>query len=158
MSGGGAAAPGGDEEAATPGGMEWRGWPLQRQPVRGALAALVLAGSVWGVWVWSGNAALTGLAVVVLSMSVGSFFVPTHYRLDDRGVTVVRPWARKTRPWTEFRGVRFGGEIILLSPSRRRSWLDGVRGVTLRVTERRREEVLDYVRKMVDQAEGSGDV
>lgn len=137
--------------------MEWRVWPLKRQPARGALAALVLAGSVWGVWTWTGGVVLTALSVVVLSMSVGSFFVPTDYRLDDRGVTVARPWTRRTRAWREFRGVRHGGEIILLSPSRKGNWLDGIRGVTLRVPEARREEVLDHVRRMVDAAEESGD-
>jgi hypothetical protein len=152
---GGAASP----DAGAPaegGGMQWRVWPLRRQPARGALASLVLAGSVWGVWMWTGSVVLTALAVLVLSMSVGSFFVPTDYRLDDRGVTVVRPWARRTRAWNEFRGVRHGGEIVLLSPSRKGNWLDAIRGVTLRVTEPRREEVLEYVRKMVDQAEESG--
>jgi hypothetical protein len=157
MSGGGAAVPEGEEGTAPAGGMEWRMWPLQRQPARGAAAALILAGSVWGVWAWTGSLVLTALSVVVLAMSVGSFFVPTDYRVDGRGVTVVRPWTRRTRAWTEFRAVRSGGEIVLLSPSRRGTWLDGIRGVTLRVTERRREEVLDYVRKMVDQAEEPGD-
>ena len=133
--------------------VAWRAWPLRRRPGRGAAAALVVVGSCWGVWVWSGSLALTALAIVVFVVSVGSFFVPTDYRLDRAGVTVDRPWRRRCRPWTDFRGIRHGGELVLLSPSRGRSWLDGIRGETLQL-EGNREEVLDYVRKMVDPAEG----
>lgn len=135
--------------------LEWRAWPLKRRPGRGGLAALVLVGSCWGVWVWTGSVVLTVLAVVVLWLSVGPFFVPTRYRLAADGVEVVRPGRRRVRPWTDFRTVRHGGDLIVLSPSRGGSWLDSIRGETLQV-EGNREEVLDYVREMVGSTETAG--
>lgn len=137
-------------------GIAWRAWPLKRQPARGALAGVVVVMSCWGVWSWTASTWLTGLAVVVLAVSVGPFFLPTRYRLGPEGVEVVRrPWPRKTRKWTEFRAVRAGGDLVLLSPSERRSWLDNIRGEMLHL-EDNREEVLGYVREMVDTSTGSG--
>lgn len=135
-------------------GFVWRAWPLKRRPGRGVFAAVVVVGSCWAVWEWTGSTMLTALAVAVLSVSVGSFFVPTEYRLAAEGVEVVRPWRRRIRPWSDFRTVRHGGDLIVLSPSRGRSWLDAVRGETLQVEENR-EEVLDYVREMVGAPEGT---
>jgi len=91
----------------------------------------------------------------VLGVSVAPFFVPTRYRLGEEGVEVARPWGTRRRAWSEFRAVRSGGELVLLSPSERRSWLDNIRGTTLQL-EGNRDEVLDYVRKMVGPSEGSG--
>jgi hypothetical protein len=134
-------------------GVEWRAWPLRRSPGRGALAAIIVVGSVVGVWSWSGSAALTALAVVVLGISVGPFFLPTGYRLDPQGVEVRLPWRRRRRAWSDFRTVHAGGELVVLSPFLRRTWLETLRGETLR-TEGNRGEVHDYAKRMVESAAG----
>ncbi len=136
--------------------LEWRVWPLMRSPGRGVVAALIVVGSVIGVWSWTGSAALTALSVAVLALSVRPFFLPTGYRLDPEGVEVRLPWRRKRRPWSEFRTVHAGGELVILSPYGRRTWLEGVRGETLRV-EGSLEEVQAYAERMVDAQAAAGD-
>ncbi|HMB68585.1 MAG TPA: hypothetical protein VKU85_04715 [bacterium] len=135
--------------------VAWQAWPLRRSPGRGALAVVVVAGSVWGVASWTGNPWLTALAVVVLGASVAPFFVPTGYRLSDEGVEVRKPWRRRSRPWDEFRAVLAGKDLVVLSPFERRTWLETIRGETL-LLEDNRGEVLDYVEEMVGRKAGSG--
>lgn len=137
-------------------GVEWRAWPLGKSPVRGALAAIIVVGSVAGVWSWSANVFLTALAVGVLGISVGPFFLPTGYRLDPLGVEVRLPWRRRRRPWSDFRTVYAGGELVVLSPFGRRTWLETLRGETLR-TEGNRGEVYEYAKRMVESAAGQAD-
>jgi hypothetical protein len=138
-----------------PNGPEWESWPVRRSPARGLLAAAVIVGSAWGTWAWTGSAALTGFALVVLLVATGSFFFPTHYRLTRDGVEIERPWRRQSRPWQDFRGIRRGGNLVVLSPFERESWLDGFRGVTLLLPEER-GEVLDYVEEMVGKEARAG--
>ena len=73
--------------------VSWQAWPLRRQPVRGALAAVVLVMSCWGVWSWTESVLMTMLGVVVLAVSVRPFYLPTDYRLGPEGVEISR------RPW-----------------------------------------------------------
>lgn len=124
---------------------------MKRSPVRGLAAAVVVGMSVWGVWSWSGSVMLTLFGCTVLLVSVGPFFVPTDYRLGPEGVQIRRPWRTWNRPWSDFRSVRAGGELVLLSPFARRTWLEGIRGESLRVFGNR-EEVVQYVEKMVGKA------
>ena len=138
-----------------PEGPTWEAWPVRRNPARGVLAAVVIAGSVWGTWAWTGSVALTGVALVVLGVATGTFFFPTHYRLTQEGVEIERPWRRQCRPWKDFRGIRHGGDLVVLSPFARESWLDGFRGVTLLLPEER-GEVLEYVEAMVGKEARAG--
>jgi hypothetical protein len=119
------------------------------------LAAVVVVGSVWGVAAWTASAWLTGLAVVVLGVSVAPFFLRTAYRLTPDGVEVRRAWRRRTRPWEDFRAAFAGRDLVLLTPFERRTWLETVRGETL-LLEGNRGEVLEYVEEMVGRKAGSG--
>lgn len=136
--------------------VAWEAWPLRRSPGRGALAAAVVTGSVWGVAAWTSSPWLTAFAAVVLVVSVAPFFVRTGYRLSDEGVEVRRPWRRRSRPWNDFRGVLAGRDLVVLSPFERRTWLEAVRGETL-LLEDNRGEVLEYVEEMVGRKAGSGE-
>jgi hypothetical protein len=95
------------------------------------------------------------LAFVFLVVTTGTFFFPTRYRLTPEGVEIVRPWRRWSRPWQDFRGIRAGESLVVLSPFERESWLDGFRGVTLLLSENR-GEVLEYVEEMVGKKAGAG--
>ena len=128
--------------------VEWTAWPFRRRPVRGIAAAAFVVACVWGVAATTGDAWLTGLAVVVLVVSVAPFFVPTTFRLTPEGVQIRRPWRTWSRPWGDFRSVRSDRELVVLSPFVRRSWLDAIRGETLFLNENR-GEVLEYVDAMV---------
>lgn len=121
------------------------------------LAVGVIAASAWAVADWSSDPALTVLAVIVLVVPLVPFFVPTGYLLTPEGVEIRRPWKTRRRSWQDFRTVRTGGDLLLLSPFERRTWLERIRGEVL-VLEDNRGEVLEYVESMVasGRAGGSG--
>ena len=137
--------------AVGPSELAWTAWPLRQHPVRGALAILLVAGTCYGAWDFSRDPMITALAVVVLGVAVAPFFVPTAYRLSAEGVEIRRPWRTLRREWERYRAVRSNANLAVLSPWRRASWLDGVRGETL-FFEGNRGEVLEYVERMVGEA------
>ena len=107
-----------------------------------------MAGCVWGTWDWTRDPWLTGLAGVILGVAVAPFFVPTGYRLSSEGIEISRPWRSWRRPWTSFRAVRPGPDLVVLSPFAKRSWLDSIRGEIL-LLEGNGGEVLEYVEAKV---------
>ena len=135
--------------------VAWQAWPLRRSPGRGALAVVIVAGSVWGVSTWTASPWLTVLAAAVLGASVAPFFVRTGYRLSEEGVEIRKPWSRRRRSWEDFRAVLSGRDLVVLSPFERRTWLEAIRGETL-LLEDNRGEVLEYVEAMVGRKAGSG--
>jgi hypothetical protein len=137
-------------------GIAWRAWPLRKSPARGVFAAVVIAAACYGVWSWTRDPWLLALAVVVLSSAVGKFFVPTRYRLSAAGVEIAGPWRRRHRRWADFRGVRSDERLLLLTPSRRPTWLDAFRGETL-LLEGNGGEIRSYVEAMVGRAAGAAE-
>ena len=131
--------------------LAWTAWPFRRRPARGALAAILVAGTCYGVWDLTRDAWIATLSLAILSVAVGPFFVPTAYRLSQAGVEIRRPWRTSRRGWGSFRGVRSNRDLVVLSPFRKGSWLDGIRGEAL-FFEGNRGEVLDYVERMVGSA------
>jgi len=136
--------------------LEWTAWPLRRSPARGALGATMVAGCCLASWELTRDPAITAVALVVLGLAVGPFFVPTGYRLSAAGVEIRRPWRTRRHDWARYRAVRSNARLAVLSPLARASWLDGVRGETL-FFDGNRGEVLDYVERMVGQARPHGD-
>ncbi len=114
-------------------GMEvrWTAHPAKRRPQDVFLVLAVVLVSMWAVLVTLDSPLLSGLAGVILLVSVAPFLVPTHYLVDDDGVEARRLWTRRRRGWTDLRRVQVGRGAALVSPFARPSWLDRHRGVLL---------------------------
>ena len=132
--------------------LAWRAWPLRRRPLLGAAGAIVAAGTVAGVWSWTQSVPVTALAIAILSMAVGPFFVPTSYRLTPDGLDVARLFFARHRAWAEFRAIQSGREAIVLTLRRGPVWLS--RDETL-FLEENGDEVRAYVEEMVGAAGGA---
>ncbi len=128
--------------------LAWRAWPVRQHPVRGGLALVLAAGTIWGTWDWTRDPWLAGLAGVILAVATAPFFVPTRYRMSGDGVEISRPWRSWNRSWDRFRAVRGGGELVVLSTFARPSWLDSFRGEKLYL-ESGAEEVIAFAEEMV---------
>jgi hypothetical protein len=128
--------------------LTWRAWPFRRHPLRGLLGIGLVVGSAWGTADWTGDVRLAGLAAIILLVATGPFYVPTRYRLSADGVEIARPWRSWHRPWSHFRSVRRGGELVVLSPFTGPSWLESFRGEKL-FLEGDPEGVIEYVEEMV---------
>lgn len=135
--------------------VRWTAHPAKRRPQDLFLVGAVVLLSMWAVLVTLESPLLTGLAGVILLVSVAPFLVPTHYRLDDDGVEARRLWTCRRRVWRELRRVQVGRGAALVSPFARPSWLDRHRGVLLYfdgLDDAGRGRVVDELRSRVGAA------
>jgi hypothetical protein len=86
--------------------------------------------------------------------SLGSFLLPTEYRLSEDAVEVRSVGVARVRPWTQVRRVVDEGTGVLLSPFESRSWLDPYRSIRLQYGGNR-DQVLAFVQARV-RAAGAG--
>ncbi len=125
----------------------WVDWPARRAPRRALLTGVVIALTVLGLLALDPLMALVG--ALLLLGATAEVLLPSHYRLDDRGVTIDRAlWSRQV-PWSKFQGWSPAPEGFLLHGAgsrallRRRRTLrlhcphhqDGVEAVLLRCLE-----------------------
>ncbi len=111
--------------------LEWSYNPWRDRPRRAALA-LGAALLCCGVAVSLHLPVLLTLALCAICVSsLASAFVPMRCRLDHEGVVVHSGWVAERRPWTRLQRAVRGRNGVLLSPYRRRHWLDSYRALFL---------------------------
>lgn len=112
--------------------------PAKQHPVKAAILGFVLGIAFQALW-----QALEPLTAVVLTglllTTVRDFFLETHYRFDEEGVSV-RGILKSTRsyPWRRFRAFVEDRNGLFLSPYSAKRRLDQQRGVFLPLTREQR--------------------
>lgn len=135
--------------------MKWTVHPAKRNLTKTTfstifiVAFLVFVGIFYGVF-WS----LFGL--VVLLVSLHSYFFPTSYEAGKDEIVIKSIFMTQKRGLREFRQVYVGKNGVLLSPFRRKTFLNRFRGVFLLLPEER-EEVLAFLRARVEGSDDDGD-
>lgn len=135
--------------------MKWTVHPARRDLTKTVLstvfivAFLVFVGIFYGVF-WS----LFGL--IVLLVSLHSYFFPTSYEANKEEIVIKNIFMTQRRRLREFRQVYVGKNGVLLSPFRRKTFLNQFRGVFLLLPEQR-EEVLSFLRARVEGSDADGD-
>jgi len=108
-------------------------WSVHRSretPVRTiAVTVFILAFLVFVYWAF--QLLFTILALIVLFVTLHSYFLPITYTLNDDGVTIDKYILRHTYPWQQFRRYFRTSGGIVLSPFPKKSFLDNFRGVHL---------------------------
>lgn len=142
--------------AEAPDELRWMAWPARQRPL--AAVVLVAGAVVLGVLIVQGtrDVVLGVAAPLFVLASLGSFLLPTEYRLTKDAVEVRSLGVARVRPWRELR--RFeddGREWILLSPFESRSWLDPYRGVRL-LCGGNRDRILAFVEKRFRESRPTG--
>lgn len=114
--------------------FEWMAHPIREQPIKGALASmLVLACGVLVALAVGGSQTgplAGGGAILFQLLILNRFFLPSRYRIDANGIAVRYPMGSKSMRWSEvtrFRHDQVGGYV---SPRRRGGALDS-RGISL---------------------------
>lgn len=131
--------------------LEWTYNPWRERPGR-ASATLVAALACCALATSFGLPALVALVMCVASLATFAVgFVPVRCRLDQEGVTRRAGWLAERRPWKDLqRAVRLP-DAVLLSPFRRRHWLDAYRGLLLPLPARPEDGLADDVnRRLVE--------
>lgn len=131
--------------------LEWTVWPARRRPAVSILVAALIVGlSAAAVLVyqspWYGVMVSGGLFVATVS-----YYLPTRYHLDARGVSLRTPLTSTSKDWGAFAATYADAAGIFLSPTRRLTWAARHRGVYLRFADND-EAVTEYVKKHVKRA------
>ena len=107
--------------------------------------------AVWlVVWVSTSSILLTGLAVIIMLVSMSSFFLPTRYELDQKKVKIRFFFTNREREWSAFRSFYVDKNGVLLSPFAKPSRLENFRGVYVRFS-RNKDQVVDFVRSKIEE-------
>lgn len=136
--------------------LAWTAHPARRRPRDLALVAAALFLTTGAVLYSFESFFMTGLAVVIVILSVSSFLFPTHYRLSDDGIEEKRLGVRRARRWADLRRLEIGPGAALVSPFARKSWLDRHRGFLLLFDGADRGAVIGELRRYMEGASGAG--
>jgi hypothetical protein len=129
--------------------MKWIVHPAKRDLTKTILSAffialfLIIVGIFYGIF-WS------FFGLVVLLVSVHSYFFPTAYELNDNEVIIKNIFMTQKRKLSEFRRIYAGKNGVLLSPFRRKTVLNQFRGVFLLLPEER-DKVLDLLKDRIER-------
>lgn len=139
-------------KAAAAGELRWAVWPARGRPV--ATIVVIAGGIVLGVLIAQGtkDPVLGVAAPLFVLASLGSFLLPTEYRLSKDAVEVRSLGVARMRPWSEVRRVVDDGTGAQLSPFETKSWLDPYRSIRL-VYGGNRDQVLAFVKSRVQAAQ-----
>jgi hypothetical protein len=130
--------------------LAWTSHPARRRPRELALVAAVLFLTTGAVLFSFESLFMTGLAVAIVLLSIGSFLFPTHYRLTDVGIEERRFGMRRARRWADLRRLEIGPGAALVSPFAKKSWLDRSRGFLLLFDGADRQAVVAELRRRME--------
>jgi hypothetical protein len=129
--------------------LRWRALPIVDDYPRSLLCAAAVVTACVAVHVAFGGAGYALLAAVVLGVSLGRYFLPTSYELDESGARVRFLFSARSTPWDRVRRFDVHREGVYLSPFERPSRLDSFRGTFLRFSGNA-DEVVRFVERKVE--------
>jgi hypothetical protein len=137
---------------AAAGELRWAVWPARGRPL--ATAVLLAGAIVLGVLITQGaKDPVLGLAAPLFVLaSLGSFLLPTEYRLSKDAVEIRSLGVARMRPWNEVRRVVDEGTAVRLSPFESKSWLDPYRSIRL-LYGGNRDQVLAFIQARLQAVE-----
>jgi len=144
----------GKHDAGTPASaaaprFEWRAHPARERPLAALLAVAVIVAFGWAVYLFSQQRLWAIGSSVVLCLALARFFFGCRYVLDQTGITQITTFTRRRLRWENVRRVEVGSLGAWLSPSARRNWREGRRGVHV-LFGGQREQVLAHLRRALE--------
>jgi len=136
--------------------LRWTAHPARHRPREVALVAAVCLVTMGAVLASFHSVFLTLLAAAFLCASISAFLLPTTYFLSDAGVEQRRAWAHRSRAWVDLRRLEIGERAALVSPFTKAHWLDRHRGLVLLFDGADRDEVIEQLRRRIEQARPIG--
>lgn len=92
------------------------------------------------------------LGFIILFFSLHSYYFPTYYEVNENEVIIKNIFATQKRRLTEFKKVYKGKNGILLSPFKRKTFLNRFRGIFL-FLPLEGNEIEDYLKKRIASLE-----
>ena len=135
--------------------MNWSVHPAKEDYKKTVLSLIFIIGFLMFVSIFYGL--FWGiLGFVILFVSQYSYFFPSYYEVDQDQVLIRNILITQRRRLAEFKKVYHGKNGILLSPFRRKTFLNQFRGVFL-LLPKERQAIEDYVRGLIESDEMTED-
>lgn len=132
--------------------LKWSSHPVKKK-ILISILVIVFLFVVWlVVYLTTSSLLLTVLSVVIMLGSLSSFFLPTHYELDQKKVRVRFFLTTREREWGAFRSFYVDKNGVLLSPFKKPSRLENFRGVYVRFNQNK-DQVVDFVKSNIQRKE-----
>jgi hypothetical protein len=135
--------------------LVWTAHPARRRPRELALVAAVLFLTTGAVLVSFESLFMTGLAAIIVLVSISSFLFPTHYRLSEEGIEERRLGVKRSRRWADLRRLEIGPGAALVSPFARKSLLDRTRGFLVLFDGADRQAVVSELGRRMEKPDGA---
>lgn len=104
---------------------------------------LLFVGFFYGIF-W------TVFGLVVLFVSLHAYYFPTHYELTSEEVIIKNIFTTQRRKYREFKKVYEGKNGVLLSPFRRKTFLNRFRGIFIYLPEDR-ARISAFLREKIEE-------
>lgn len=135
--------------------MRWSVYPAKNHRTKTILTLVFIFGFLFFVAVFYGVFwSILGLAILFLSLY--SYFFPTHYEVTETEVIIKKILVTQRRKLSEFKKIYRGKNGILLSPFKRKTFLNQFRGVFLLLPPEH-NEIAQYLKKNVGTDERDAD-
>lgn len=128
--------------------LQWSCHPVKRRPLFSLAITLFVLFVIAMVYSTTESAFLGLLALVIMFVSLAKFYLPTHYRLSDKGVTVKTTTQTLSKHWSEYRSFYLDKNGILLSPFSEPSRLENFRGLFIMFNDNK-DEVTEFVKSHI---------
>jgi hypothetical protein len=138
----------------SPASLSWRIFRAQETPVRTLIVTLFVIVVIVIALLYYGPI-MGFVALLVLFLALNSYYLPTTYTLNEKGMTTDKLLFHYTRGWKEFRSyVRTSGGVVV-SPFRNWTYLDNFRGIHL-LLPHDPKPVLDYLAQRLPEKKKAG--
>ncbi len=131
--------------------LEWTAHPARRRPRDLALVVAVVALTAAAVLASLESAFLAALAALILVVATAPFLFPTRYVVTDEGIQATRLFGTRSRRFRDLRRIDVSarGDLVVVSPFARRSFLDRTRGLLVFLDGVDRERALSILREKI---------
>jgi hypothetical protein len=123
--------------------MKWSVHPAKNNRTKTILSLIFVFGFLILVAIFYG-AYWAILGFIILFVTLHSYFFPTYYEMSDKEIIIKTIFATQKRALKEFKKAYIGKNGILLSPFKRKTFMNRFRGVFLLLPDAR-EEIENYV-------------
>jgi len=131
--------------------LEWTCHPVKRKPLVSAAVTLFIVLVAVTIYLTTYSRLFTVLGLVILLMSLAKFYLPTRFKLSDRGITIKTTTQTLFKEWEIYRSCYPDKKGILLSPFVEPSRIENFRGLYV-MFEGNADEVTAFVRQRIKRA------
>lgn len=132
---------------------EWVSFPARERVKTTVILTAFLILLFLGIWFTFKSFLILLLSIVILSVSLWSYYTPKWYKLNGEGVEVRTLITKRFKPWNYFHSYYWDKRGVQLSTFTYPSRLDPFRGLSLMFGGDNREEVIEFIGKYLDVAE-----